>query len=353
MPDGPPQRADAERLVREAMELARQEAAGNALRRMAEDDLLDSSGDQSGSNLSSGSSQTGSSAGGRQSDGSVLSSLGESGDQPSAGTVAEQAPPTDTTVEVPEDQISEEVKRRQGSGEGAPSDDRAGVSLSGVARPPHGGSSQRSTLISTPRYRPTKRKPAAVLRVYDDDQRGFEEVRVRQTPFVIGRQDGDLVIGHDGQISRRHARIDRFEDHGSRRWRITDLKSLNGTFLRVADHWLEDGDQLQLGAELVRFLCPARGGPATLVYSRPEADEERCRLAPGERFIGSDPSCLPFIRSSPYLDPCSFRLEHTDGRWRVTDLESTNHLWVRREREELVDGAMFQLGEQRFTFLLP
>lgn len=215
--------------------------------------------------------------------------------------------------------------------------------------------SSRATLISTPIYRPTRRPPMAVLRVYDDDGRDAEVCRIRQTPFIIGRQDGELVIGHERQMSRRHARIDRVQEGDQWHWYLGDLKSTNGTFHRVKETRLEHGTEVLIAGELVRFLEPASGSSAKLVKVGPTSEEERVVLTDGTYLIGADAkACLPFLRSAPYLDPYHFRLERRVGRWWIVDLASTNHLWVAiQERTELINNAMFQIGEQRFSFHLP
>ncbi len=208
---------------------------------------------------------------------------------------------------------------------------------------------------STPLFRPTRRPPMATLRVYDDDQRDAETVRIRQTPFVIGRQDGELVIGHERQMSRRHARIDRMQEGDSWRWYLGDLRSTNGTFLRVERAPLQDGTELLIGGELVRFVESLSGGAPSLLRVAPGADEERVALTEDVHLVGSDrTACLPFLADSDYLDPQHIRFEHRGGQWTAADLRSTNHLWVAiSKRVELTDQSMFQIGEQRFGFHLP
>jgi pSer/pThr/pTyr-binding forkhead associated (FHA) protein len=194
----------------------------------------------------------------------------------------------------------------------------------------------------------------AVLYLFDDDQRTYEPLRIRQTPFVIGRQDGDLVVGHERQMSRRHARIDRVQEGDIWRWYLGDLRSTNGTFIRTKQASLEDGVEVLLGGELVRFVDSGAGPPA-LVRIAPSSEEERITLSTGPHLVGSDPNvCLPFLRESRYLDPQHLRVEQVKGHWQIVDLSSTNGLWVAiTKRTELVSGAAFQIGEQRFGFHLP
>lgn len=337
--DGPPRNTDPRELIRRAGELADAEKVSEVLAKMDEDDANDDSADIVVLESDVASHSDGASG--------IDSSLIDSSTN-AEGTVQEQDLSTDTTVGLPEDQLAAAVEGVESSGAPAPS-------LSDPSPSQHATSSSRSTLIVTPLYRPTRRPPMALLRVYDDNQTGAEEFRIRQSPFIIGRQDGDLVIGHERQMSRRHARIDRVEEGEAWRWYLGDLRSTNGTFLRVAESWLEDGVEVLLAGELVRFNQPLGSRDASLTKVGPTSEEERVRLPEGTHLVGSDPSaCLAFLRSSPYLDPSNIRLECRKGRWRMVDLQSTNHIWISvSKRAELSEGSMFQIGEQRFSFHLP
>ena len=274
------------------------------------------------------------------------SGLNHTADSPSRGTLAEADFSVDSTIELPEGDLSDTGE----SGEPNLSE----PSLSDPTASSRSRTSSRPTILATPLYRPTRRPPMAVLQLYDDDQRNCEAVRIRQTPFVIGRQDGDLVVGHERQMSRRHARIDRVQEGDLWRWYLADLRSTNGTFIRTKQAALADGVEVLLGGELVRFVNPGSGPPA-LVRIAPSTDEERITLTPGTHLIGSDQAvCLPFLRESRFLDPQHLRVQHVKGHWQIVDLASTNGLWVAiTKRTELVSGASIQIGEQRFGFHVP
>jgi two-component system, cell cycle response regulator len=75
---------------------------------------------------------------------------------------------------------------------------------------------------------------------------------------TLGRALEADVRVNDARASRMHARIDVMRDAGTgqRRFRITDLGSTNGTYLNgrpVAEAFLEDGDKLTIGEQLLRF----------------------------------------------------------------------------------------------------
>lgn len=260
----------------------------------------------------------------------------------SAGTIHERDEPLGGTVELPSD-----VLRRQALDADEPS-------LSNPHPSSRRESTKPTTLISTPVYRPQRRPPMALLSVLDDDQMSAEVVRIRDGSFVIGRLEGDLVIKHDQLMSRKHAQITRTVEGQTCRWVLKDLGSVNGAFLRVGQVTLVDRIRLLLGSELVRFNQPAGTDNAVLVEVAP-GSEQKVALPPGVHWIGTDASCVDFLRASPYLDPKGLRIEcDAGGVWRLVDCDSTNHLWVEIDKPvELSDGASFQLGEQRFLFNLP
>jgi len=68
----------------------------------------------------------------------------------------------------------------------------------------------------------------------------------------IGRDAGMQIVLGDGKVSRHHATIQRDGDG----WMVVDAESRHGTFVngaRVTRQRLCDGDQLQIGATMLRF----------------------------------------------------------------------------------------------------
>jgi diguanylate cyclase (GGDEF)-like protein len=73
-------------------------------------------------------------------------------------------------------------------------------------------------------------------------------------PIEIGRGSGCGLVLDADSVSRRHCRI---EAMGGGH-RLTDLGSTNGTYVngqRVADHILRDGDRLQVGKALLKYVA--------------------------------------------------------------------------------------------------
>ncbi len=96
---------------------------------------------------------------------------------------------------------------------------------------------------------------AASLVIYAPDRSPYKHVIARGT-VCIGRSPGsgnDIVIDSDGQISKRHARIELDSDG---RFTIYDLSSTNGTKVngrRVENRTLHDGDEIQIGSTRLTF----------------------------------------------------------------------------------------------------
>lgn len=99
---------------------------------------------------------------------------------------------------------------------------------------------------------PPSRPESAILVVIGGARVGQRAVLGRE-PCTIGRGSAaDLKLDGDA-LSRLHARIERRDG----KYHLVDLGSTNGSFVnyeKVSDRVLSDGDQLQLGHVLLKFL---------------------------------------------------------------------------------------------------
>jgi hypothetical protein len=257
-----------------------------------------------------------------------------------------------------------------------PSDRPQGSVYDAEAVPPDG-----STLPPIPhpaaRFRPTARPPVAVLVVCDDGRTDGEVIRLRDSRFVIGRAEGDLVIPHDDLISARHVEITR-EPAGRRfRWVVADLGSTNGLFVRAGRAKLGDGGEFLVGRGRFRFeaasthaadtetadyVPPPDGTKTTLTWGSPSPRPfpalvevvgggvgVRVVLTKPECWIGSDPLCMVYRAGDPFVSPRHARLYRDPrGRWHVRNNKSVNGVWVRTARLVVESACAFQIGEQRF-----
>lgn len=235
----------------------------------------------------------------------------------------------------------------------------------------------RPAAPDTETFRPSARPPMAWLCVLDDGQDEGEVVRIRATPFVIGRAEGDVVIPHDAGMSGRHVEILRVHEDGRFRWSLRDLGSTNGTFVRAASTFLKAGQELLLGGVRMRFDWPHADEPASapapatakwqvapstaagraapeLVVLAPQGDGRRHRLAGPETWIGRDPTRCAVVLDQPQVSPRHARVAQDDrGRWVLHNNQSQNGLWVRVQEIALERSSQFQCGEQRFWIRVP
>jgi pSer/pThr/pTyr-binding forkhead associated (FHA) protein len=78
---------------------------------------------------------------------------------------------------------------------------------------------------------------------------GSEAFVLSRPEEVLGRERGDILFRDDGFVSGRHARI--VVEDG--RYFLEDLRSSNGTFLKIREHrTLKDGDLLLMGQQPLR-----------------------------------------------------------------------------------------------------
>src|ERR1044071_9461884 len=93
---------------------------------------------------------------------------------------------------------------------------------------------------------------------------------VNEETLIIGREtNADLCIA-DASVSRRHSRIEKTEEG----FVITDLESLNGTFINdvpIKTRLLEHGDRVRIGES--QFLFLTHEGEATSKSSDVRLDE--------------------------------------------------------------------------------
>ncbi|MBI3965260.1 MAG: RDD family protein [Chloroflexi bacterium] len=84
--------------------------------------------------------------------------------------------------------------------------------------------------------------------VFESGPQAGNAFSLDEGPLSIGRQAGNVIVLSDGEISRRHAEIDR----RSGRLVISDLGSANGTFVNgqrlQGSHALAAGDRVEFGS---------------------------------------------------------------------------------------------------------
>jgi len=224
-------------------------------------------------------------------------------------------------------------------------------------------------------FRPTQRPATPVLIALDDGADDGETVRIRKERFVIGRNDGDLTIANDGQMSGRHAELRRSIHKGRHRWTLVDLGSTNGTFVRIRHAMLESGQEFIVGRTRFRFELPkARidANPAeqptrswldgevtatlpALVRVTVDGSGERVQIDGTDLWIGKNPDfCHAVLADDPFANARHARVQRdAEGRWTVENNKAPNGVWLRIERLRLSGTCRFLLGEQQFLLRIP
>lgn len=227
-----------------------------------------------------------------------------------------------------------------GSAAGAPEPSGIVPAAAATPGPEHGGQPQPAGGA----YRPTLRRPMALLHVVDDGRETGEVVRLRGDRLLIGRSEGDVVIPHDLLMSPRHARIDRLPEGG---WRLTDLASSSGTFVRVDHARLRDGRSIRVGATRLRFH-EVDLTEALFVEVSPAGDGRRHDCPAPVATIGR--GACTIVLADGFASDIHAIVKRRRSGW-VVHNTGANGLWVQiHEPVELRATAQFLCGEQRFVF---
>lgn len=224
-------------------------------------------------------------------------------------------------------------------------------------------------------FLPLARPLFPVLKVLDDSQRNAETIRIRSSPFRIGRVEGDLTIPLDSQLSSCHAELHVKHVSGQTTWYLKDLGSMNGTFVRVSRVLLRANQTVLIGSQRFRYeesssqsdaggvpesertqQWAGRGAPSVAagVPQLVHLDSEEARPMPltlKELWLGRDPSQCNVVVEDSMVSPRHVRLfEDRKGRWNAEECNSLNGLWAQVDEVALDRAAWFQCGEQRFLF---
>ncbi len=211
-------------------------------------------------------------------------------------------------------------------------------------------------------FRPAKRPPTIKICVLDDaSNREGEWYRIRQPSFVIGRNEGDIILGYDRAVSSRHAEI-AMQDAatGGVEFVIRDLGSTNGTFARASRAILQDGQEFLLGYRRYKLMCNCQDAPNQPVYDKlmevnVKGPGKAFRLGRPPVVIGRDPTqCNLLILDDPFLSPVHAVMKRDQkNRWVIKNYNSRNGIWIQIQEMRLATGGEFQIGSQRFIVKVP
>jgi pSer/pThr/pTyr-binding forkhead associated (FHA) protein len=183
-----------------------------------------------------------------------------------------------------------------------------------------------------------------------------------------------LRIPHDGAVSGQHAELVRQRLASGFRWFLVDLKSTNGTFVRIGSTPLRHEYELLIGTGRYRFEAAAAAVPSpsgtptqttqawsgaphalvpSLVEMGPAGPVRRLNLTLPEYWIGRDAKSCPIARPDDVFVNARHARLHRDakGQWHIENNKSLNGLWLRiMEPMPLGSACQFRMGEQRFIF---
>lgn len=296
--------------------------------------------------------------------GTALGQEGQDG-QDRSDTQSESAVPTEMEVEArrgapgrpvttPAVVPVKEASRQQGRGQPAPDTESEGQGVPAGQALVAEGAGRKARLVAL-----------------HQDGRPRATLTASATRLEVGRRFGDACFAEDPYLSDRHCR---FEGQG-RGWRIVDLASQNGVYLRIRrPRPLQHGDRVLAGAEVFRFdvpderdveLGPVRqdgvvlfGAPLHPVWGclRLMTIGGVCRdvyyLHRVQTTIGREGADICFPQDE-FMSRRHLVVELSEGRPRVRDLESANGTFVRVRREApLADGDVLRIGRELVRFEL-
>jgi len=214
-------------------------------------------------------------------------------------------------------------------------------------------------------FLPPHRPRTPLLYVMDDNQETAEVIRLRAMQTVIGRSRGDILIENDAHVSDRHAEIRRELKEGTFTWVLNDLRSTNGTYVKVLKQNLAEGDCLLLGQRYFRFSRVESNESERRSDRLPSCALVQFAVAAGEKrqihlLNQSKPNLIGNGQAGPkatwkdeFLDQEHARIAcDQNDQWCIEDLGSLNGTWIKTQSLPLLDGISFQLGGQRFTFCI-
>lgn len=218
---------------------------------------------------------------------------------------------------------------------------------------------------------------AALVVTSPDGHRSLATVSNSQFTIGRSRQAGnDLVLSSDGQVSKRHARIEREPDGKAT---IYDLESTNGIVLNgkmvSGNATLQDGDQIIIGTSTIVFQqdmasdVDMPGQNIGVETPQEPVVLERARLIPryggnahrlaSDTLIGQAVTC-DIILGQGNASMRQAQIISPDGiNYYLQDLAGNQTTRVNErviygeERWRLTDGDIIDFGNETYTFIAP
>jgi len=213
------------------------------------------------------------------------------------------------------------------------------------------------------------RDPLARLVSVNRDGSDGEVHSIVEESVDLGRSQGQLRFQDDPYLSDRHCRF----SIKNGEWIVQDMGSTNGVYIRIsAPRELQDGDQLLLGKQVLRFellsdeerdLTPAVehgvlifGSPLRVPWCRIRqvtvagVARDVYHLCRSKVTVGREDGDLVFP-DDEFMSRRHLVLSQDGSTARVEDVGSSNGTYVRiRKAQRLSTGAMIRIGDQLLRF---
>jgi pSer/pThr/pTyr-binding forkhead associated (FHA) protein len=220
-------------------------------------------------------------------------------------------------------------------------------------------------------FRPVRRPSMAMLCLLDDGRQEGEWIRLRRDVTVIGRNESEIIIPHETEMSGRHLAITRQTDKDRLRWFLNDLDSRNGSFARVSKAILRNGQDILLGGKRYRFnaanvaasMASEAAPQGTRAFQSVQASDlipslvaitssgegQRLLLKQQENWIGRDVSqCSVVLANDMLVSPRHAKIfRDAKGVWYLENAGSRNGTWLRFQKLPVETFSQFQVDEQR------
>jgi pSer/pThr/pTyr-binding forkhead associated (FHA) protein len=292
-----------------------------------------------------------------------LSPLIGSGLAPTPDTVQTRAPDRAMIARVQLEQVAVPAPK--------PSQPRV-QEVSPAPAPPPAPSAPARPLPAPPGgLRPQKPQAAAQLIVVVEDGSDGKAFDLTGPETVIGREEGEIHLFDDPYVSPRHARL---VEQGAE-WRVEDLRSANGVFLRTRGRVpLQGGDLILLGSQVLQFQLVSEEerhlGPVSQHGTRVFGSKPVTRLARldqrttsglvgdvyyvyrDETVLGREVGDIVFTADA-FLSRrhAAVRRDPGSGRFHLEDLDSSNGTYVAiRQATVLKEGDRIRIGQHLFRF---
>ena len=210
-----------------------------------------------------------------------------------------------------------------------------------------------------------------------DDEGKTTIIPFSRNEFSIGRQEGNVIQLTDRNVSRRHAILSKEQDA----FYIQDLDSRNG--VRIGTEHVQKGqlaevapeDRILIGDYRIsisekeyRNIPPGkqvdprveRGVGKVTTYARlvmVEGDESGMELAlTDELYIVGRGDRANMLINDPSISRAHARLEGAGDHWVVSDLDSSNGLYINGNKRDdylLRAGDIVEFGNSHFRYVAP